>query len=107
MRHECPMPLRTCLMRTLPFVGRFCLAVFRGPLLGCQTNVRAIYTASLLLARDRYCRLDGSMPRSRATCSTVVNSCNPFIAARTMLCGFVEPRLLRSEEHTSELQSPY
>src|SRR5947207_3036583 len=33
------------------------------------------------------------MPRSRATCSTVVNCARPSIAARTMLCGFVEPRL--------------
>src|SRR5690242_1042086 len=51
-------------------------------------------TVSFDFARDLYWMLDTSIPRSRATCSTVVSWLSPSIAARTMLCGLVEPRLL-------------
>src|SRR5687767_15074272 len=39
MRHECPMPLRTWVIRTFPLVGSSRLAVCFGPRVGCQTNV--------------------------------------------------------------------
>src|SRR5688500_9914879 len=41
MRQECPISLRTCLMRTFPAVSSF-LAVLAGPFPGCQTNVLAM-----------------------------------------------------------------
>src|ERR1051326_713349 len=94
------MPLRTCLIFTIsPSLKLFGATVF-GPLEGCQTNVRGIYAVSFARVRttsraprDLYGSDDDSTPRARATWSTVVSGARPSIAARTMLCGFVEPRL--------------
>src|SRR3954471_2642587 len=59
------MPLRTCLIRTLPVVSSFLPVVF-GPLLGCQTNVRGMLHRLLRLgARPvaELARLDAALAR--------------------------------------------
>src|SRR5215207_6447818 len=42
VRAGCPMPLRNCLMRSLPLESGSALGVLLGPRVGCQTNVRGI-----------------------------------------------------------------
>src|SRR5215207_1283970 len=58
IRHECPMPLRTCRMRTFPVVSSF-LPVCFGPLPGCHTNVRGMLHRLLRLGSRPVAELRG------------------------------------------------